>query len=58
MQEGHGDEALLLVWSDSLEVARWRWVTAGEAVADAEQSSEEAGPNGGREERSQWQLPQ
>jgi hypothetical protein len=33
-------------------------VTAGEAVAGVKQSSEEVGPNGGREERSRWQLPQ
>jgi hypothetical protein len=29
----------------------------GEAAADAEQSSEEAGPNGVREKWSGWQRP-
>jgi hypothetical protein len=41
VQEGRGDEALLLVRSDSPEAAR-RWMpTVGEAAAAAEQSSEE-----------------
>jgi hypothetical protein len=33
VQEGHGDEVLLLVRSDSLEVAHQRQTTTGEAVA-------------------------
>jgi hypothetical protein len=52
VQEGRGDKALLLVWSDSSEVGhRWR-ATMGKAAVGADQSSEEVELNGGREERS------
>jgi hypothetical protein len=52
VQEGRGDKALLLVWSDSSEVGH-RWLaTMGKAVVGADQSSEEVELNCGREERS------
>jgi hypothetical protein len=42
VQEGRGDEALLLVRSENSEAARRRLATAGKAVVGVEQSSEEA----------------
>jgi hypothetical protein len=51
VQEGRCDEAL---WSG--RTAQRRWAMIGKAVAGVEQSSEEVGPNSGREERSGGQL--
>jgi hypothetical protein len=45
---------LLLVRSDSSKAAWRRWSTTVKSVTCVEQSSEEAGPNGGREEQSGW----
>jgi hypothetical protein len=42
VQEGHGDEALLFVWSDNSKAARRRLAMACEVVVSAEQSSKEA----------------
>jgi hypothetical protein len=42
VQEGHGDEALLFVWSDNSKAARRRLAMAREVVVSAEQSSKEA----------------
>jgi hypothetical protein len=42
MQEGHGDEAIHLVWSDNYEAACQWLAMAGEAAVSAEQSSEDA----------------
>jgi hypothetical protein len=42
VQDGRGDEALLLVRSDNSEAARRRLATVGKAVVAVEQSSEEA----------------
>jgi hypothetical protein len=47
VQEGRGDEALLLVRSDNSEVAQWQLATAGKAVVGAEQSRSDVG--GGKE---------
>jgi hypothetical protein len=49
--------ALLSVRSDSSEAAHRQQATTGKASTGAEQSSEEVGLNGGREEQSGWWLP-
>jgi hypothetical protein len=49
--------ALLSVRSECSEAAHRRQATTGQASTGAEQSSEEVGLNGGREEQSGWWLP-
>jgi hypothetical protein len=53
-QEGHGDGALLLVWSNNLEVTHRRLEMAGKVAINVEQSSEEQRSNSGRGERNGW----
>jgi hypothetical protein len=57
VQEGRGDEALLLARSDSSGAACQQRVIAGEAVASAKQSSEERGRMGEGEKHSGQRLP-
>jgi hypothetical protein len=42
VQEGHGDEVLLLVQSNNSEAAHQQLAMVGEAIVGAEQSSKEA----------------
>jgi hypothetical protein len=57
VQEGHGDEALLFVWSDNSKAAHRRLAMACEVVVSAEQSSKEAAVEQCEGKQNGWWPP-